>query len=156
MEFLKQNASGLYLEIQKIGCFFRSACHLAEMKAGKALTVDQLNKLWEFSKSFKYINQENNIVVSAPIANLAGEVLGLKGHFIEVATFKDGMLVWYGSVPVSQRRIDYYIQKIEQPGPSKTHFTVVDKYGDLVWDPHDPDITKLKVYYTICYKYEEK
>lgn len=160
-EYYKQNASGLYLEVQKIGCFFRAACHMAELEAerqGKRitrLTIDEINRCWEFSQKLKYINDELNVVTSAPIANLAGSILGLKGKFVEVATFKAGQMNWYGSIPKDQRRADYFIQRIAQNGPSKIHFINVTKEGKLLWDPHDPDITVQGVYYTICYKYQE-
>lgn len=156
MEFIKQNASGLYVDVQKIGCFFRAACHMAEMKANKALTITQINDLWALSKKLKYIDVNNDVVTSAPIANLAAEKLGLKGRFTEVAVFSGGKMNWYGSVQDKDRRADFYIQKIGQNGPSKTHFINVDKYGTLIWDPHDPDINKTGVYYTICYRFEER
>lgn len=156
MEYIKQNASGLYIDIQKIGCFFRSALHMAEMEAHKALTESEINKLWDFAKRCKYINAENNVITSAPIANLAAEKLGLKGRFIEVAVFKDGQMNWYSSIPNSQRRVDYWIKKIKQNGPSKTHFLNVNKYGQEEWDPHEPAINEIGVYYTICYIYEER
>lgn len=156
MEYIKQNESGLYLDVQRIGCFFRAATHMAEMQAGQKLTKDQINKLWEYSKKLKYINADNNVKVSAPIANLAAKELNLKGRFIEVAIFNKGELLWYSSIPQAERRIDYYIQKISQNGPSKTHFINVDKYGQLLWDPHEPRINKTGVIYTICYKFQEE
>lgn len=154
MEYYKQNSVGLYSYIQS-GCFFRAACHMAEMKAGKALSIPQINKLWDMAKKLKYIDNHDNVVVSAAIANLAAGLLDLHGKFVEVATF-DKQMNWYASIPQSERTADYYIQKIKQNGPSKTHFRNVDKYGDLIWDPHTPDINVQGVYYTICYKYVEK
>lgn len=159
MELLKQNSNGLYIDIQKIGCFFRSALRMAEFIAEKKnrpfLTVKQINKLWECSQLMKFIDKDKNTVNSAGIANIALDFMNLKGKFVEVATFKDGVLNWYASVPHSQRRADFYIQKIKQSGPSKTHFRNVDKYGELLFDPHDPEIISQGVYYTICYRFDE-
>lgn len=156
VEPLKQNASGLYIDIQKIGCFYRAACRMAEFKATRVLTIEELNKLWDFSKRIGYINQENNVETSAPIANLAADALKVRGRFTEVATFKDGEMMWYSSVPKNERRADFFIQKIAQNGPSKTHFINVDKYGQEMWDPHEPGIKATGIFYTICYRYEEK
>ena len=152
-KYLPQNASGLYLSIQKIGCFFRSALNMAEDKAQKALTVEQINKLWDKACAFRYINSENNVTNSAKIANLALEELKISGRFVEVAIFQNGLMQWYSSVITHSA--DYYIQKIKQGGPSKTHFIRVDAEGRTLFEPHDPPIKKLGIYYTICYRYDK-
>ena len=160
-EPLKQNASGLYLEIQQIGCFFRAACHMAEIEAEKqgrtqALTLEQINKLWEYSKTLKYINEQDNVVSSVGIANLALKKLNASGRFVEVAVFSEGKMNWYASVRGKDRKADYYIQKIKQAGPSVTHFINVDNAGNLLWDPHEPQIIKRGVFYTICYRLDKE
>lgn len=152
MEYIPQNASGLYLSIQKIGCFFRSALNIGEVISGKALTKEQINKLWDYSKKVHYINDNDDVVSSAGIINLAIKELGGKGRVTEVATFKDGVMNWYRSVTVC--RADYYIQKIKQGGPSKTHFWRVDKYGTVKYEPHNPPIKSLGPIHTICYRYD--
>lgn len=152
MDHIKQNTSGLYLPLQKIGCFFRSACLLAEYKTGKKLTISQLNKLWVKSLAFEYMTVDFLVKNSAKIATIALQELGDKGKIVEVATFRDGKMNWYANV---EHRADFYIQKIMQNGPNKTHFIVVDKYGELIEDPHDPVIKKQGVFYTICYQYIE-
>lgn len=159
-EYIKQNGSGLYLDIQKIGCFFRAACHMAEMQAEKEggraiLTVEEINRLWDYSKRLKYIDSNNCVTTSAPIANLAGDILKLTGKFAEVAIYKEGEVSWYGSVPKNQRHAEYFIQKMNQAGPSKTHFVNVDERDNLIWDPHDPEIINRGKIYTICYRYQE-
>lgn len=156
-EYIKQNASGLYLEIQKIGCFFRAALWIAEKQTGRKLKVEQINKLWNLAQQMKYIPAEgpkkNCVQNSEGIATLALRELGDRGRIIEVGTFCDGKMIWYGCAS-KDHHIDYYIQKIKQGGPSVTHFRNVDKEGHLLWDPHEPEINVLDIYYTICYKYE--
>lgn len=151
MEHIKQNDEGLYSDIQKIGCFFRSALLLAEIQTGKNLDVDTINKLWRRCKSLGLINGDNDVVRSAGIATLALRELGDQGFIHEIAVFKNGVTTWYSGV---NHRIDYFIQKIKQNGPSKTHFRVVDKYGTLVEDPHRPAILCQGIIYSICYQYE--
>lgn len=155
-EHIKQNASGLYLEIQKIGCFFRSALLLAEMQSGKKLTVKQINELWDAALNLRYIDQQHNVMNSAKIATLALEALKCPGRFIEIATFKDGCMNYYSGIENDKRRADYFIQKGLQNGPNKTHFYVVDKAGNLIEDPHEPAINITKVVYTICYRYDAR
>lgn len=154
-EHLKQNDSGLYLIIQKSGCFFRAACKMAEEVTGKMLTVQQLNSLWDDSRALRYIDENNNTMQSAAVATLALRRLKGTGRFTEVATFMNGVMGWYLSVPNYKRRADFYIQKGRQNGPQKFHFYNVDKYGTLLWDPHRPDINITSVVYTICYRYDE-
>lgn len=157
MKYLKQNSSGLYLQIQKIGCFFRAALHMAELRAQKALTIDQINHLWDAAKKLHYIGDINGnkdcVITSAAIANLGLKALNFPGRFVEVAVFKAGTMHWY--VPKDQQQCQYFIQKIAQGGPSKTHFKNVKADGVLEWDPHDPEILATGVYYTICYRYDE-
>lgn len=155
-EPLKQNSSGLYLIIQKSGCFFRAATHLAEIVAGRNLTVKSLNHIWDVACKYGYIDTKNNMLASAPIANIALEVLNTRGRFVEVATFKNGTMNWYLSVPQSQRRADFFIQKGTQNGPQKVHFYNTDKYGTRTWDPHEPAINITGVVHTICYRYDKE
>lgn len=157
--YLPQNAKGLYLDIQKVGCFFRSALYMAELRIGRSLTHTDINLLWDRSKALGYIgtiNGEANCVKnSAKIANLALDLYHVKGTFVEVAIKRDGETTFYSGVPMEKRRITDYIQKIRQPGPSKTHFRYVNEDGNLVFEPHDPEITCLGVIYTICYRFDE-
>lgn len=161
MEYLKQNDSGMYTIIQKIGCFFRAACHMAEIHESKALTVEQINNLWDKAVTFDYIGTrdgvQNCVKTSAKIATLALRELGNgTGYFSEVGLFKDGRSVYYPSVLGERRRTDYLIQKIKQSGPSITHFRNVNKDGSLLWEPHEPPLKVLDIYYSILYIYEEK
>ena len=156
MKYLYQNDPDLYHVIQRVGCFFRSALHLAEAKAQQALTALQINGLWEKSKTLCYIatlhGEKNCVVSSAAIANLALKELEYPGRFVEVGVFKEGVLTWYASV--KEKRADAFIQKIQQGGPSKTHFRCVDKTGAVTFEPHDPPIKALGVFYTICYRFD--
>ena len=156
IEFIPQNASGLYLDMQKIGCFYRAACHMAELVTGHVLTVAELNSLWDYAKKCKFIDSDLNVKNSAGIANNALTMLGGKGKFVEVATFQNGEMNYYASVKPQDRHAEYFIQKILQGGPSRTHFTNVKSDGSLLWDPHDPQIKKLSIYYTICYRYDQE
>ena len=170
-EALKQNDAELYIPIAQIGCFFRSSANMAEQEAEKEkkpihfLTAEQLNKLWDLSINFKYIKKELDpvtnkvdytVILSAAIANLALDMLGISGRFVEVATFQNGKMNWYGSVKGEQKRADYFIQRIKQNGPSKTHFRNVYADGVLLWDPHRPQIQVQDIYYTICYRFDKR
>lgn len=155
-EYLKQNSAGLHPIIQHSGCFFRAALYMAEKKTGGRLNTAQINALWDQAKASGFIDAEDNIVQSAPIANLALKTLGGKGRFVEVAVFKGGVISWYSSVPKNQRRADFFIQKGKQNGPQKYHFYNVSKFGEVIWDPHAPAIRITEVKYTICYRFDEE
>ena len=156
----KQNTPGLHPDIQTSGCFFMASLWMAEQKAKENgllhcyLTKTQINRLWEMGKAAGFITSDNNVKSSAGIANLALKELGVTGRFVEVATFSLGIMQWYRSVPDAERRADYYIQKIQQNGPNKTHYINVQKDGALLWDPHNPAINSQGIYYTICYRYD--
>lgn len=155
-EAIKQNTSGLYLDIQKIGCFYRAACRMAEYEAERQrkphrLTIEQLNALWDVSNTLHYI-ENRKVKDSAKIANLALNALGIKGRFVEVATFSAGTMNWYKSVQT--RRADYYIQKIKTLYTEGTHFRNVNAFGQVTWDPYNPGIEPAGIFYTICYRYD--
>ncbi len=152
MEHIKQNNCGLYTNIQKVGCFFRSALLLAELKTNKSFDIQQVNKLWRRCCAFGFIDKNLNVVNSARIATLALRELDDNGFFTEIATFQDGCFKWYQGV---EHRAEWFIQKIEQNGPSKYHFRVIDKFGELIEDPHQPPINVQKICYSIVYKYDE-
>lgn len=150
MEHIKQNHPDLNPLIRSIGCFFRSACLLAEIETGKSLTTDNLNNLWTAAKAVGYIDENDDVRNSAAIANMALQVLKAPGRFIEVAVRIHGRVNWYAGVDM---QADYFIKKIMQNGPSKTHFIVVDAAGQLIEDPHEPAIKEQGEYYTIYYRY---
>lgn len=160
MKYIKQNDSGLYLPIQKIGCFFRAALHMAELHEEKALTINQINALWDAAHALGYIGVHNGesecVLNSAKIGNLALRKLGnTKGQFIEVGSFAGGRTNFYPAISPALYRVDYLIQKIRQGGPSKTHFRNVKNDGTLEWDPHEPEIVPLSIDYSILYIYQE-
>lgn len=159
-EAIKQNTPGLYPDIQKIGCFFRAAVRMAEFVAEELemkkplLSSKEINELWDIAKTKGYINKNNDVTNSAAIANEALRKLNVKksARFVEVALFKDGKMQWYRGVPENKRLSEFYIQKIAQSGPNKTHFRNISYCGELLWDPHEPAIIRRGVYYTICYR----
>ena len=156
-EPLKQNAPGLYPTIQKVGCFFRSACRMAEYAAELAglpcrLSVADLNRLWDESNDRAYI-VNNMMKNSAAVANLALSALNTPGKFVEVATFQDGAMNWYGAV--KNRRADFYIQKIKTEYTEGTHFRNVSSLGIVMFDPYEPPIAEKGIFYTICYRFDE-
>lgn len=157
MEHIKQNDSGLYIPIQKIGCFFRSCGLVAEYKTHKKLTVEQINKGWDDCKKMGHINIENEVVESAKIITYFLHVLGNKGRYIEIGTIKNGLPVYYGWVTkeMKENYEKFLIQKIRQNGPSIYHFRLVDIDGFLIEDPHRPDINVVSVVHSIIYYYKE-
>lgn len=155
MQHIKQNDPRLNEKIQKIGCFFISCADVAQMKANKTLTAEQINDVWNWSKDTHRIDGLDNITDSASIINRFLRVLESDGHFAEVGTFKDGKTTFYPAVQKKNRHIDALIQKIKQGGKSKTHFRVVNNAGELLEDPHEPPIKALDIYYSILYAYIE-
>lgn len=166
--YLKQNASGNYIEIQKIGCFFRCACNMAEREAKKrgkyiyTLTSEQLNRLWDRASILGYIGDIKRsdgtveklcVKNSAGIATIALQELNLPGRFKEVATTSEEGSCWYGGANTT---VNYRILKMRQNGPSKTHYIMVNEKNELLWDPHDPEIQNQKTLYVISYRYEER
>lgn len=154
MKFIPQNDSGLLEPIQKIGCFFRSCGLIAEINFQKQLTQKQINEGWLWAKENSHINQNNDIMRSAPIINYFAQILGGIGKFYEVGIFDKGKTTYYQVKP-SLKKIDACIQKIRQNGPSKYHFRVVDKSGNVIGEPHEPAIICRGIEYTILYAYEE-
>lgn len=151
---IKQNDYRCLPEIRDIGCFFRSCGLIAEYKTYRDLTVKQINDTWLWAKENKYINEENCVVKSAPIATRFLELLGDKGKFVEVGTFKDGVLEYYPAYKGTDlARGDAFIQKVKTDGKEGTHFRPVDKYGVLVEDPHEPRIRAVSIFYSIIYAY---
>lgn len=156
MEHIKQNDSLLLPEIQKIGCFFRSCGLIAEYRTGNYLTHKQLNDGWKWAKSKGYINGNDDVINSAQIATYFLRELKDSGRFVEIGVFSNGKKTIYSGVKnTSYEHIDALIQKIKQNGPSKYHFRVVDKYGELIEDPHAPAITARGIFYSILYAYVE-
>lgn len=157
MEHIKQNDSGLYIPIQKIGCFYRSCGLIAEYKTRKQLTVEQLNNGWDDCKKMGDINREDDVVDSAKIISYFLHRLGDSGEYIEIGTIKNGLPGYYGWVTADMKKNHerFFIQKIRQNGPSIYHFRVVDEDGYLIEDPHRPDINVVSVVHSIIYYYRE-
>jgi len=155
MKHIKQNDGRLNATIQKIGCFFISCALVAQYKTEKVLNTDDIESVWQWAKETKRIDALDNIKDSASIINRFFKVLGGEGHFCEVGTFRDGVVNWYPAVIQKHRHIDAVIQKIHQAGPSRTHFRLVNRKGEVIEDPHEPPIKSQGVYYSILYAFIE-
>lgn len=154
---IKQNHPQCMPIVRRIGCFVRCCGALAELKTGKRLTANQINKLWVWGKLEGVIDRNDNVRESAPIATEALRVLGDSGRFVEVATFKDGSMNWYRWVtPAMREKKKWFVQKIKTNGKIGTHFRVVDNAGRLVFDPYEPECTVQGVFHTVVYIYLEE
>ena len=154
MEYIKQNNPECLQIIQDIGCFFRSACHLAELVSGRVLSASDLNHLWRQSKNLEYINEKDDVQDSAKIANIALERLGHPGRFTEIGIKRGDAVNLYRWAQNAGMKPTHFIKKIAQNGKSKTHFVVVDENGKVIFEPHFPDIISRGEIYTICYTYD--
>ncbi len=157
MKLIKQNDIRLIQDIREIGCFFRSAQAMAEMKAGTTLTADQINVMWHWAKINGHI--ENRIMVhgAIPIANKTLKYLGCPGRFFEVGLFKNGKTSYYKSIPKHLQRIDFLIQKANQVAGAKYkhHFRNVDRFGEVIFDPYEPAVEVSGAEYSILFAYVE-
>ncbi len=154
---IKQNDPEMKKVISEVGCFFRTCGLWAEWKTGKSLTARALNRAWDYCRERNWIDCGNNVARSEPIINHFLELLGSRGHVEEVATFRNGLAGFYGWCTKRHRETDgLLIQKIEQNGPGRYHFRLVDKAGNLIEDPHNPEINVKGICYSIMYHYEEK
>lgn len=153
---IKQNDPRCLPVIRRIGCFVRACGAVAELKSGKTLSYNQINELWEWAKKSGNVDWNDIVKHSAPIITHAYHMLGFKGRFFEVATFKNGRMNYYGSVGDGLRNAEkWYIQKIKTNGPEGTHFRNVDYEGTLLFDPHEPEINSQGIFYTIVYAFKE-
>lgn len=125
---------------------------MAEKQLGRNLTVEEINHEWHEAKLKGFIDSENNLRNAAKVATNCLRRYGGSGSLVEVATRFDGETEWYSWV--TPRKADYRIMKINQNGPNKTHFVVVDKTNKVVFEPHDPPIHSLGEVYTVLYRYD--
>ncbi len=156
MNLIKQNDARLIKDIREVGCFFRSAQALAEIKTGTTLTAEQINAMWGWSIRNGHI--ENRVMVNGamPIANKTLKYLGSPGQFIEVGLFQNGKTTYYKSIPKHLKRIDFLIQKAKQKAGAKykNHFRVVDRFGCVIFDPYEPTVEVAGSEYSILFAYE--
>lgn len=150
---IKQNDKRLLSKIQKIGCYYRCCAAIAEMKTGKELTAVQLNDGWCWAKKNNHINLTDDLLDRHAefVINYFLGILDNPGKVVEIGIFESGKFIWYGE----DGNGDFFIQKIVQNGPSKTHFRIVDKYGVCLWDPVEPAIKVKGVIYSRIFKYKE-
>lgn len=159
MYHIKQNNIGCRKEIQVYGCFFRSCGLIAEIKAGRYLSVKDLNDGWDYCKAMGWIDENDDIKKSDSIINyFYNKVFGLKGKFVEVGLFKNGFTEFYSwtKADSSLQKIDALIQKISCNGEYGTHFRVVSLRGQLIEDPHEPEINVRGIHYSILYHFEKE
>lgn len=151
---VKQNDPDCLPIVQKIGCFVRACGFMAERVTGKELTASQINDLWNWSKKSGHINSSNCVKHSAPIATHALRMLGNEGQFVEIGTFTKGKMSFYGAITEQMKMHPrFYIQKIKTQYTEGTHFRNIDGAGNLLFDPNEPEIKELGIYYSIVYAY---
>ncbi|MEL5717256.1 DUF261 family protein [Treponema pedis] len=150
---IKQNSQGLNPDIKATGCFFTSCLFIAQANAGKNLTKEQYNVLYEKAHTLGFM-KNRDMVVSDKVINLAFEELGVKKKAYEVGTDKAGFYGWVQKNKAYQK-IDACIQKIKQPHGSRYpyHFRVTGKKGELLFDPYSPEVksagSELIIWYCI-------
>lgn len=149
---LKQNSKGMNKDIREVGCFFASCLTIAQMKEGKTLTVEQYNSLWEAAHKAGYM-YDRRVIVSDKIINLAFKELGSSKRAVEVGTDKAGFYGWVKAQP-DYMRVDACIEKIEQEEGSiyPYHFRVVNKEGELLFDPYSPQVKRKASEHIIWYR----
>ena len=157
-ELLKQTDKQLYKDINQVGCFFRSAVAIAELKCGKILSASDNNKIWDIANEAKLIVDRNMVRGGAPITNLAFKLLHDKvGTHVwqcyEVGTRRAGKVSFYSSIPENMRRADAIIRKIKRPklSPYPFHFVLLPFGKEPVWDPHDPPLLSAGIEYEILF-----
>lgn len=152
--FVYQNDDKCYKVVQRIGCFVRSCGGIAEIKTGERLSAEQINALWDWAKATGNVNRNDDVRRSAPIATKALRMLGDKGSFVEIATFKNGHMNYYASVSAALKTAPKsYIQKVRTGGEVGTHFRVVSNDGTDLFDPYYPAPKATAVLYSIVYAY---
>lgn len=154
MNLIFQNDPACKERVRKIGCFVRSCGAIAELRKGKALTAEQINTLWDWAKATGNVNREDNVGRSAPIATKALRMLGDKGSFMEIGTFREGKLTIYPSVTSGLKSAPRsFIQKVTTGGTFGTHFRVVDFAGRVIFDPYNPPPEPRSIVYSVVYAY---
>ena len=154
-QFVKQNDEKCLPEIQKIGCFFRSALHIVEQKTGAMFDVNQINNLWKLAKERGIIDSNNDLMNSAKLMNLALKTCfpEYKGYFAEIGIARAGLVKFYPWAEKAKLKPEYFIKKHLQSGPSVYHYVVVNDCLHKIFDPHEPEIIDRGEVYTICYRY---
>ena len=157
-ELLKQTNSALYKDINQVGCFFRSSVAIAELKCGKALSANDINKIWDIGKDKGLIVDRNMIKGGAPITNIAFTFMAEKyGTPIyksyEVGTIRNGKITYYDSIPQNMRSYNAIIRKIRRPkvAPYPFHFVLLPFAEEPIWDPHNPPLLSAGTEYEIAF-----
>lgn len=152
-QYVKQNDGRCMIQIRDIGCFFRSALNIVERKFNVAFEPRDLNILWHSAKVKKIIDDDDCLLDSAKLMNLAISMYlpERSGAFAEIGLKRFGSFTPYKWA--ERYSPEFFIRKIKQGGPSGVHFVVVDNNDKRIWEPHDPEIKDLGEVYTICYRY---
>ena len=146
---LYQNSPSVSKIIVDIGCFYRSCLRIPEIELNKEFSVDELNELWAVARGKGFINEKDDVVNSAGIANIGFNHFNSDKRLIEVGLFKIGVTDFYSWV--KDRRIDYLIQKVKTVNQND-HFRVVDHRGKVIFDPYYPQPEIESIYYSILYQ----
>ncbi len=154
--YLKQNDEGLHDDIRRIGCFWRSGLHIAELMSGeKFQAACELNILWNDSLDEVLIDSSLDLYKGVvPIIQLGLDYFGCNRKIVEVGTFSSGETSyygWYRNEPILNPGERFYIQKVKLGDLHQEpyHYRVVDNRGEVMFDPYDPTIEPVGIKYSI-------
>lgn len=163
VDLIKQNDPQLLKDIREVGCFFRCALAIAEIKSGVRFEPDEINSLWKECVSKGFILHRTMVRGGAPVINCAfdfinSEIKPCRYKAIEVGTSRGGAVQYYDSIPIGMRRAEFYIFKGKTAMGSAFpfHFVLVDEAGSLIFDPYTDDVISLTEVYTIHFHIKEK
>lgn len=146
-KYTKQNDPCCLPDVQRVGCFFRSALNIVERNENVAFTPQQINIFWHEAHRRKIVDDNNNLQDSAALMDMVGD-----RHYVEVGLMKDNVFEPYGWFKKTGLEPQFFIRKHLQGGPSVYHYRVVDRNGNEIFEPHEPAIRDLGEVYTICYR----
>ena len=155
--------------IKSQGCFFMSCIYPAQKITGYTFSHKEVDFLWLEVIAKGYIIESSwtdnkghqrtayKVRTSAKIMNLAMREAGSNREFHEIGTFSGGKFNWYalGNNPEYRKPNAFLIQKVKVDNDEGgEHFRVVDRFGNVIYDPETLKYKMRSIVYSICYYLE--
>lgn len=132
-----QNNILLKEDIRRVGCIFLALGAIVEKETGVELSPSEINKVWELSRKFNYIDK-NNMMKNPDqvLKEFSYASNNTRLTISQVGIEKKGKIEYWKWAEKAYRNYKYKIEKVLTPGPEGTHFRLCDSKNTIIYDSY--------------------
>jgi hypothetical protein len=132
---IKQHNKFLKQEIQDSGCYLLTLLMIAKIERKKKLSPTDVNIIYKTLVDEGAIEEDCTILKPDDVIAAGIEYMGGDERIYQIGVKEDGKETFWGWVKPEDRKPEYYVADHDTSGYYGSHFILVDKCGETLYDP---------------------